>query len=182
MVSSSTRQRCGLNLRVDLDYGSVCQHTLLPPIGEQVLDRLVWECNFLAAVWKMLFWSRNKRKQNTCVVQCNQNGSVVSKVKGVITSADSLQLLWQNRDFDFLLKSVNLVFLLLDGEHPSALTCLVVWEVQDLHAVWVGDVCSLSISIVVDLRRGSRASLHSQQNNHIISTIITFEKPPYHFT
>lgn len=41
----------------------------------------------------------------------------------------------------------------------SALTCLIVGEVQHLHAIWVGDVCRLGLSIVVDLStRGSTVS------------------------
>ncbi len=33
----------------------------------------------------------------------------------------------------------------------SVLTSLVVGEVQDLHAIWVGNVCGLGFSIVIDL-------------------------------
>ena len=59
-----TSQRCGLYLRVDLYDGAVCQHALLSAVGKQVLDCLVWEGDFLTAVWEMLFWSRNETKCN----------------------------------------------------------------------------------------------------------------------
>lgn len=44
--------------RVDLYDRPVRQHALLPAAGEQVLHRLVWERDFLTAVWEMFFWSR----------------------------------------------------------------------------------------------------------------------------
>lgn len=105
------------DLRVDLDKGPIYQHALLPPIREQVLHRLVWKRDFLATVWKMLFWSRHERKQRR-----------LYQIRTVVTEHCAFGSL-----------------------HSSAPTCLVVGEVQDLHAVWVGDVSSLGIGIIVDL-------------------------------
>lgn len=36
-------------------------------------------------------------------------------------------------------------------DSDDQLTCLVVGEVQDLYAVWVGDVCGLGLGVEVDL-------------------------------
>ena len=53
-----------------------------------------------------------------------------------------------------------MVILPPDTERTSwALTGLVVGEVEDLHPVWVGDVCGLGVGVVVDLSTRDRAMI-----------------------
>lgn len=56
---SEGARRRPLNSRVDLYDGPVGQHALLPASGEQVLHRLVRECDFLTAVWEVFLWRKS---------------------------------------------------------------------------------------------------------------------------
>lgn len=54
--------------RIDPDDCPVCQHTLLPAAGEKFLHRLVWESDFLTAIWKMFFWRKMKKQPGHALV------------------------------------------------------------------------------------------------------------------